>query len=208
MPKRVMPKRKRAGRMSPERRREQILDAAVEVIVERGLSACTFAAIAERAHVSEPLLYRYFLSLPKLLKELVEREYHFLRRSGLDVFPKNMPYEDVVHRSTLLAMQYLYERGPIIRVLASDRSVANLAHRQDRDERTNLTDYYTKQRIKYGLPKDVAYICSMMTINAPILTARVLKHRGITARRAAEIWSEFIIGGNRTMLAKYGRSKK
>jgi AcrR family transcriptional regulator len=203
-----MPGRKRAQRMSPEQRREQILDSAVDLIVARGLSSCTLEEVAVQARISKPLIYKYFSRLQDLLKALVEREYHYLRRSGLDIFPRDMPYEELVHRSTLLAIEYLYERGPIIRLLASDRSVASLAHRQDRDERSNITEYYTKRRIDvYGMPKDVATIVSTMTINAPILSARALKRNGISARRAAEVWSDFIIGGNNAIAVKYGKHK-
>jgi AcrR family transcriptional regulator len=203
-----MPGRKRAQRMSPEQRREQILDSAVDLIVARGLSSCTLEEVAVQARISKPLIYKYFSRLQDLLKALVEREYHYLRRSGLDIFPRDMPYEELVHRSTLLAIEYLYERGPIIRLLASDRSVASLAHRQDRDERTNITQYFIKRRIDvYGMPKDVATIVSTMTINAPILSARALKRQGISARRAADVWSEFIVGGNNAIAAKFGRRK-
>jgi AcrR family transcriptional regulator len=200
--------RKRAQRMSPEQRREQILDSAVDLIVARGLSSCTLEEVAVQARISKPLIYKYFSRLQDLLKALVEREYHYLRRSGLDIFPRDMPYEELVHRSTLLAIEYLYERGPIIRLLASDRSVASLAHRQDRDERSNITEYFTKRRIDvYGMPKDVATIVSTMTINAPILSARALKRKGISARRAAEVWSDFIVGGNNAIAVKYGKRK-
>jgi AcrR family transcriptional regulator len=204
-----MARSKRAQRMSPERRREQILDSAVDLIVSRGLSTCTLEEVAMQARISKPLIYKYFSRLQDLLKALVEREYHYLRRSGLDIFPLDMPYEELIHRSTLLAIEYLYERGPIIRLLASDRTVASLAHRQDRDERSTITDYFTNRRISvYGMPRDVASVISTMTINAPILSARALKRLGISARRAADVWSEFIIGGNKAIAVKFGSRKR
>src|SRR5271155_3941713 len=100
----------RAKRMSPEKRREQILDSAVALIVERGLSSCTLEAVATQARISKPLIYKYFLRLEDLLKELVEREYVYLRGRGLDVLPSNVPYEEIIHRSNLRALEYLYER--------------------------------------------------------------------------------------------------
>jgi hypothetical protein len=105
-------------------------------------------------------------------------------------------------------MEYLYERGPIMRLLASDRSIASLAKRQDRDERGVMIDYFTKRCVEvYGFPRDVARVCSTMTVNAPILSARALRSGGIAAHRAAEIWSDFIIGGNNALQLKYGKRK-
>jgi AcrR family transcriptional regulator len=204
-----MPLRKRAPRMSPDKRREQIMDSAVALILSRGLSSCTLEVVAAEARISKPLIYRYFPKLENLFKALVEREYRFLRRRGLDDLPKNAAYEDVIHRSNLRSMEYLYERGPIMRLLASDRSIAGLAKRQDRDERGVLIDYFTKLSVEeYGVPPDVARVCSIMTVNAPILSVRALRSSGIAAHRVAEIWSDFIIGGNNALQLKYGKPKQ
>jgi AcrR family transcriptional regulator len=203
-----MPVKKRAQRMSPGERREQIMDSAVALIVSRGLSSCTLEVVAAEARISKPLIYKYFPKLADLFKALVEREYRYLRGRGLDVLPKNAAYEEVIHRSNLRTMEYLYERGPIMRMLASDRSIAGLAKRQDRDERGVIIEYFTKRCMKvYGFPRDVARICSIMTVNAPILSVRALRNSGIAAHRAAEIWSELIIGGNNALQAKYGTRK-
>jgi AcrR family transcriptional regulator len=202
-----MPVTHRAQRMSPEKRREQIMDSAVALIVSRGLSSCTLEVVAAEARISKPLIYKYFPRLADLFKALVEREYRFLRGRGLNILPKNASYEEIIHRSNLRSLEYLYERGPIMRLLASDRSIAGLAKRQDRDERGVMTDYFTKQCMDvYGFPLDVARVCSIMTVNAPILSIRALRRGGIAAHRAAEIWSDFIIGGNNALQAKYGRT--
>jgi AcrR family transcriptional regulator len=178
--------RKRAQRMSPNQRREQIMDSAVALIVSRGLSSCTLELVAVEARISKPLIYRYFPKLANLFKALVEREYRFLRGRGLDVLPKNAAYEEVIHRSNLRTMEYLYERGPIMRL-----------------------DYFAKRCVEeYGVPQEVARVCSIMTVNAPILSVRALRSSGIAAHRAAEIWSDFVIGGNYALRLKYGKPKQ
>jgi AcrR family transcriptional regulator len=204
----IMPAKMRARRMSPDKRREQILDSAVALIVERGLSSCTLEEVAAQARISKPLIYKYFLRLEDLFKALVEREYRYLRGRGLNVMPVNVSYEAVIRRSNLRAMEYLYERGPIMRLLASDRSIAGLVQRQDRDERRVIIDYFTKRCMEvYGFPQDVAAVCAIMTVNAPILSARALRRSGIPAQQAAAIWSEFTIGGNIALQAKFGSRK-
>jgi AcrR family transcriptional regulator len=59
---------KRAKRMSPEQRREQILDSAVDLIVARGLTSCTLEEVAVQARISKPVIYKYFSRLQDLLK--------------------------------------------------------------------------------------------------------------------------------------------
>ncbi len=182
--------------MSPEARREQILDSAVTYIVERGLSTFTLENVAHEAGVSKPLVYKYFTRREDLLRAVLEREYVYLGAHKLDVLPDEAPLEPLIRASNRNAFNYLYERGPVIRLLASDRSVSELVHQRERNERSAITEHFIKRLMKtYGVPKDVAFICTVMTVNAPILSSRALKRAGITAERAAQIWSDFAMGG-------------
>jgi AcrR family transcriptional regulator len=203
-----MPTRRRAQRMSPKERREQILDSAADLIVTRGLTSCTLEGVAAHALISKPLIYKYFPRLEDLLKALVEREYGFLRSRSLRKLPANMPYEEVMQRAAQRALEYFYERGPIMRLLASDRTVVGLAANRERDERDIITSYFIRRTMRlYGLPADVAKICVTMAVNAPILSARALRRAGVSAKRAAEVWGAFMMGGNEAVAAKYGARK-
>jgi AcrR family transcriptional regulator len=62
--------RRRAGRDARER---QILDAAVVVFTERGLSAESMGVVAARVGVAEPLLHTHFGSMHGLFAACVER---------------------------------------------------------------------------------------------------------------------------------------
>ena len=149
--------------MSPEARREQILDSAVTYIVERGLSTFTLENVAHEAGVSKPLVYKYFTRREDLLRAVMEREYVYLGSHKLDVLPDDVPLEPLIRASNRNAFNYLYERGPVIRLLAADRSVAELVHQRERNERSAITEHFIKRLMKtYGVPKDVAFICTVM----------------------------------------------
>ena len=60
--------------MSPELRREQLLDAALGVILEQGYSGVSIEAVARTAGVTRPVVYDHFPNLGRLLYALVERE--------------------------------------------------------------------------------------------------------------------------------------
>ena len=61
--------------MSPEARRDQILDAAKQLIVRHGLEAFSIKKLAIEAEVSEPLLFHYFSSRTALLQQLLARDF-------------------------------------------------------------------------------------------------------------------------------------
>jgi AcrR family transcriptional regulator len=60
--------------MPPEQRREQLLDAALSVIVEQGYGGVSIEAIARAAGVTRPVVYDHFPNLARLLHAVVERE--------------------------------------------------------------------------------------------------------------------------------------
>jgi AcrR family transcriptional regulator len=63
-----------ARRLPAALRREQLLDAALEIIVERGYRAVSMEAIARAAGVTKPVVYDRFGSLDGLLRTLLARE--------------------------------------------------------------------------------------------------------------------------------------
>ena len=63
-----------APRMPAARRREQVLDAALDLIVERGWRGLSMEAVAQRIGVTRPVVYRAYGSLPVLLGALLVRE--------------------------------------------------------------------------------------------------------------------------------------
>lgn len=63
---------KTGTRLAPEVRMELILGAAAELFIERGFEAVDMAAIAERAKVARPTVYKYFASTEVILERLLE----------------------------------------------------------------------------------------------------------------------------------------
>ncbi|EGD53641.1 TetR/AcrR family transcriptional regulator [Gordonia neofelifaecis] len=73
--------RRRAEHLGPERRRPQILDAALDIAATEGVSAVTIASVADRLDVTRPVVYACFANRVDLLAELVQREEGRLRES-------------------------------------------------------------------------------------------------------------------------------
>ena len=66
--------RRYAPRLPPEERLEQLLDATLELIAEKGYESVSMEGIARRAGVTKPVVYDLFGSLADLLEALLERE--------------------------------------------------------------------------------------------------------------------------------------
>ena len=195
--------------MAPEERREKILDAAVELILAAGHAGCSLEDVARAAHISTPLIYKYFPKREELLKTLLEREFRELRGRGLDSVPRDVPAERVIRATVESALTYYFERGPIIRLLSNDPALAAEARAGNRASRVSTTDYFIRKFMdSYGVPKDVARIAVTMVLNAPILSIPSLKRRDISAERTIAVWSSFIIGGWKALESEFGTVRK
>jgi AcrR family transcriptional regulator len=74
--------------MAPEKRREQLIDAALDVIVQQGYEGISIEAIARTAGVTRPVIYDHFPNLGELLQALIEREEHYALTQLADVVPE------------------------------------------------------------------------------------------------------------------------
>jgi AcrR family transcriptional regulator len=78
--------RARAAHLGPERRRPLILDAALEVYVERGYKGTSMQAVADAAGVTKPVVYECFRNKDDLLLALLDREEQRLLAAISDSF--------------------------------------------------------------------------------------------------------------------------
>lgn len=63
-----------APRMTPEDRREQLLDAVLQVVVARGVHKVSIESVAEAAGVTRPVVYKHFDDSDALLRASLLRE--------------------------------------------------------------------------------------------------------------------------------------
>lgn len=66
--------RERAAHLGPERRRPQVLDAALHLAVRDGLGAVTFGTVANELGVTRSVVYACFRDRVEMLSELLDRE--------------------------------------------------------------------------------------------------------------------------------------
>jgi AcrR family transcriptional regulator len=82
--------------MAPTARREQVIDAALRVIVEQGYEGVSIEAIARTAGVTRPVIYGHFRNLGQLLEALIEREEHYALQQLARIVPTERGSSDPV----------------------------------------------------------------------------------------------------------------
>ncbi len=190
--------------MAPEARREQIIDASVELIRSTGHSNFTLEQAAAAAGISKPLIYKYFPRREDLVTALLKRELSELNGRGLGSVPRDAPHDRVVRATVERSLRYYHDRGPILRLLGADPAVASMARRANRTSWTDTSRYFVDKAIEeFGVPEEVAVIAVTMVINAPIYSMGYLRRRKVDIDETIEVWTEFILGGWRALEARY-----
>jgi AcrR family transcriptional regulator len=82
--------------MPPGDRRQQLLDAALGVILEQGYAGVSIEAVARSAGVTRPVVYDHFPNLGALLGALFDREEHSALAQLAEVVPTDPGGEDPI----------------------------------------------------------------------------------------------------------------
>jgi len=82
--------------MPPAQRREQLIDAALTVILRQGYGGVSIEAIARTAGVTRPVVYDHFANLARLLHALVEREERYSLEQLEEVVPSDPSVDEPV----------------------------------------------------------------------------------------------------------------
>ena len=121
-----------------ERSREtvaRLLDAAAAIIDEAGVEAATTRAIAERAGVAYPSLYRFYADREEILEQLLERHLADLDAQAVAAEEtwQITSIEDVIDRELDLHIAYYEEHPSAARLWLSGRSSPTvIAHVRER----------------------------------------------------------------------------
>jgi AcrR family transcriptional regulator len=162
-----------------DRRRAELVDAALKLFAERGFRGTTIADIAAATGTAHGLVYHYFRSKDELLAAILER-YTFLPqlRSLLAMSP-DRPAAEVLTEVALGFSRMLDERPELLRLVVSESQtnpiVAEALGRVTEEGLVAMTDYL-RARIVAG----------ELRVHDPTVPARALfwalitKHLGPT----------------------------
>ena len=96
-------KRPYAPRMAPAERREQLLDAALEIISTDGVTAVSVDAVARTCGLTRPVVYGQFTDANHILRELLRREGERALAQVATVLPGDIATADPIDTFTQVA---------------------------------------------------------------------------------------------------------
>jgi AcrR family transcriptional regulator len=179
------------ARLPKTERREQLLDAAASIIVERGLAGITMERLAATAGVSKALPYAHFENADEVLAELYRRE---ITQLGAAIVARVASADRGIDR-LVAAMRAYFDfveaRGAILTVLAGAGS--SPAEASDPDIGPNFVADLLVDSL--GISRARAVPLAGVVLGA-LLGATSMWGRGVVSRKTAETSViEFVVAG-------------
>ncbi|MEO1101064.1 MAG: TetR/AcrR family transcriptional regulator [Pseudomonadota bacterium] len=149
------PKKRR--RLSPEVRKNQILDVAAQFIRENGVSALSMDGLGREAGVSKPLIYNYFQNRIDLLRSLLQREVHRFHQSMLDAAERAETLEELIRLTSRSMLHHVRDYGIVIDQLMHEPDVADALHDMETRHHEQYAMYLRKRmRREFGMSPKLA----------------------------------------------------
>lgn len=101
-----------APRMTKQERHEQLLDAALQVIVHQGVHKVSMDSVALQANVSRPVVYSVFANTDELLRASLHREETRVRAQLTDILTRLWSGEYPGLRAALAAFLTAVQQQP------------------------------------------------------------------------------------------------
>lgn len=144
-------------RLTPEVRRDQILDEAARLVLAQGVSAVTMERLSREASVSRALLYAYFPSAGDLLGALLLREHRHFQTVGRALIDASHGLRDSVRATTAAYLDHVVERGELIERLMNEPGIAVAIDDGELAGREGAVAYFGRRIARYcGLPESEA----------------------------------------------------
>ncbi|PKQ72466.1 TetR/AcrR family transcriptional regulator [Aeromonas sobria] len=101
---------RRRTRLSPEARRSQLMECAIEVFSRRGIGRAGHAEIAEQAKVSVATVFNYFNTREELVDEVLAEIERFVNNMLSQAYDANGSIFDKVRRHVSLSVDAAYDQ--------------------------------------------------------------------------------------------------
>lgn len=163
-------------RLSPDDRRNEILNATARIVVAEGVSAVSMERVAREAVASKPLVYAYFDNRQTLLTTLLLREFPAFQGNPVTEAP-DAPFEDIVRQTTIDFIDRYVANGLLIQRLLAEPSVAEETLQQQKIGRDQTARYFADLMHRhFGVPVSTGRNAAELLMGITSNAARMLMH--------------------------------
>jgi AcrR family transcriptional regulator len=195
-------------RLSPEVRKNLILDHAAEVVAAEGVSALSMERLGREAGISKSLVYAYYPSMKDLLQILLKREYKRLRILQSKAAANAETFEQLVRLVTTTYLTYMEERGLILERLAAEPSLEDHGDPTEYSRETAVQYVAKVIRDNFDIDMSVALPAADISFGMPAAAGHYLIRHDVSRQTIEDITVAMIIGSVEGLKRNYATALK
>ncbi len=207
----VRPDRPRRARtrLTPEARREQLMETAAAIIGREGLHAATMKRIARDAGLSEAQAHNHFPRRTDLLVALARRELSAMNDERQAEIERGHDNLTRVTLSTLAYLRQVEQRGALIQRLLNSAEV-RAGLRAEREQQSGYSRRRMTVRLttQYGVEVDLARGATVVLTAVCLRAGRLLAERKIPLDMAERLSLAIVTAGNREIVGEGARRSR
>ena len=182
-------------RLAAADRREQLLDVAAQILLDKGFRALSMEAVAERAGVSKGLGYAYYKNADDLAIALYDREVGEVYRRVEEAVERADSFEARIRASIRAYLDAGRERGAVIAILQA-RLQGRWFARSGRRRVGEFLSFWSKRlEADLGVGREVAEPLAAAMLSATEAGVRAAVARRIPRAQVEETCVRFVLGG-------------
>jgi AcrR family transcriptional regulator len=185
-------------RLTPQARREQLLQVAEKIVGTHGLHAASMKRIAAMAGVSETQAYNYFDSRETLFAELARREFAKIR-AAREHDAKGV--DDHYERITLTTRAYLREigrRGDLLLTLLSSAEVRSMLRKERGERKRTAVRTHAGGLVElFGIASPVAFGTTTILTALCLRAGKLIADRRISLEAGERLCLAMVVQGSR-----------
>lgn len=198
------PSRRQRTRFSAEARREQLVQAAADLIAKDGLSAASMKSVARQVGISEAQAHNHFPRRRDLLLALARRELHAMESHRRAELSRGHDRYTRVTLSTVTYLREVAERGALIQMLLSSGEVREGLRAERQVVRGWDTNRVSQDLTShYGIPADLARAHTIVLTSLSLRAGRLLAAKKLSLDAAERLTIALITAGNREIVRAY-----
>lgn len=189
-------------RLTPEKRKKQLLDTASAMIVSEGLQSFTMEALAREAGVTPPLVYNYFANRPELLHALLAQEYQTFNMQVRGDIQQAQNFEEIVFVFIKSNFDHL-SAGNILPILQSQPEILIAIRDEQRTNIRQTAEYLVSITAKsFQLTIAEAELVTSMSSGASMAAAQHAARHDSDRSEAIDLAVTYVLAGMKAISEK------
>lgn len=173
-------------RVDAAQRKEQLIDAAADIVSAAGISALTIEAVVAKVGVHRPIVYRHFDNAEMLLDAVIERELNSLRTSSDNAIAGVVGFDARIRAAVSAWMEHFASNSALMSIGLVRPPTNDALRARRREQNEHSMRFFVAEFTAEGVSPQDAQIAGAALLHALVGVVNLWGQRSISRKVAID----------------------